>query len=110
MYLTNLFVLSIFLLLVIVISILVFILSSVLMFQTLVYEKNSIYECGFVPFNDARAKFEVKFYLVSVLFIVFDLELAYLFPLISSFPLLGGTGVLFFLVFIVVLILGFLYE
>lgn len=110
MYSTNLLVLFVFLALVVLISVVVFVISSILMFQTLFYEKNSIYECGFVPFNDARAKFEVKFYLVSVLFIVFDLELAYLFPLISSFPLLGTTGLFFFLIFLTVLIVGFLFE
>ena len=55
-------------------------LSFIFVFQKLNNEKTSVYECGFNPFGDARAKFEVRYYLVAILFIIFDLELLFLFP------------------------------
>ena len=73
-------------------------------------EKNSAYECGFPPFEDARSKFDVRFYLVSILFIIFDLEVAFLFPWAVT---LGKTGVYGFwsmVVFLGVLTVGFIYE
>ena len=73
-------------------------------------EKNSAYECGFEPFGDARSKFDVRFYLVSILFIIFDLEVAFLFPWAIT---LGNTGVYGFwsmVVFLAVLTVGFIYE
>ncbi len=73
-------------------------------------EKDSAYECGFPPFGDARAKFDVRFYLVSILFIIFDLEIAFLFPWAIS---LGKTGVFGFwsmVAFLGVLTVGFIYE
>ena len=73
-------------------------------------EKNSAYECGFEAFDDARHKFDVRFYLVAILFIIFDLEVAFLFPWAVS---LGDTGVFGFwsmMVFLAVLTVGFIYE
>jgi len=73
-------------------------------------EKNSAYECGFNAFDDARMKFDVRFYLVAILFIIFDLEVAFLFPWAVS---LGETGVLGFwsmVAFLGVLTIGFIYE
>jgi NADH-quinone oxidoreductase subunit A len=73
-------------------------------------EKLSAYECGFEAFDDARMKFDVRFYLVSILFIIFDLEVAFLFPWAVS---LGKTGVFGFwsmMVFLGVLTIGFIYE
>jgi NADH-quinone oxidoreductase subunit A len=61
-------------------SIIIYILSFFLVYQASDDEKNSSYECGFNPFGDARSKFEVKFYLVAILFIIFDLEITFLFP------------------------------
>ena len=63
-----------------VIGFVLFSLSNLLVFKSYDVEKLSAYECGFNPFGDARSKFEVKFYLVSILFIIFDLEIAFLFP------------------------------
>ena len=63
-----------------VISFIVFVLSYVLASQSYDSEKLSAYECGFQPFEDARNKFDIKFYLVAILFIIFDLEVSYLFP------------------------------
>lgn len=71
-------------------------------------EKASAYECGFEPFDDARARFDVRFYLVALLFIVFDLEVAFLFPTVVA-PL-GGTGLLVLFAFLFVLTAGFVYE
>ena len=61
-------------------SVIIFLLSWVLFFQTYDPEKLSSYECGFQPYNDARNKFDIKFYLVAILFIIFDLEIVFLFP------------------------------
>ena len=72
--------LLIFLLISILISLIVFLLSFILGNQSYDTEKLSAYECGFQPFEDARNKFDIKFYLVAILFIIFDLEIAYLFP------------------------------
>lgn len=73
-------------------------------------EKVSSYECGFEAFDDARSRFDVRFYLVAILFIIFDLEVAFLFPWAVS---LGETGVFGFwsmVVFLVILTIGFIYE
>lgn len=71
-------------------------------------EKVSAYECGFEPFDDARARFDVRFYLVALLFIVFDLEVAFLFPTVVAH--LGGTGFATLAAFLGVLTAGFVYE
>jgi NADH-quinone oxidoreductase subunit A len=63
-----------------VISLIIFLLSYILVYQMSDSEKASAYECGFSPFGDARSKFEIRFYLVAILFIVFDLEIMFLFP------------------------------
>ena len=73
-------------------------------------EKLSPYECGFEPFDDARMKFDVRFYLVSILFIIFDLELAFLFPWAVAFKHLGDFGFWSMIVFLAVLTIGFIYE
>ena len=70
----------IFLILSFIISFVVFVLSYLLANQTYDSEKLSAYVCGFQPFEDARNKFDIKFYLVAILFIIFDLEVSYLFP------------------------------
>ena len=73
-------------------------------------EKLSAYECGFNAFDDARMKFDVRFYLVSILFIIFDLEVAFLFPWSVSFGTLGWFGFWSMMVFLAVLTIGFIYE
>jgi len=73
-------------------------------------EKLSAYECGFNAFDDARMKFDVRFYLVSILFIIFDLEVAFLFPWSVSFHAIGMLGFWSMMVFLVVLTIGFIYE
>ena len=73
-------------------------------------EKLSAYECGFNAFDDARMKFDVRFYLVSILFIIFDLEVAFLFPWAVSFPTLSNVAFWSMMVFLGVLTIGFAYE
>ena len=73
-------------------------------------EKLSAYECGFNAFDDARMKFDVRFYLVSILFIIFDLEVAFLFPWAATFGDLGWAGFWSMMVFLGVLTVGFVYE
>jgi len=73
-------------------------------------EKLSPYECGFEPFDDARRKFDVRFYLVAILFIIFDLEVAFLFPWAVSLSDIGIFGFLSMLSFLAVLTVGFIYE
>ncbi len=73
-------------------------------------EKVSIYECGFNAFDDARMKFDVRFYLVAILFIIFDLEVAFLFPWAVAFGDLSVTAFWSMMAFLVVLTVGFAYE
>ena len=73
-------------------------------------EKISAYECGFNAFDDARMKFDVRFYLVSILFIIFDLEVAFLFPWATAFQHVGPFGFWSMMVFLAVLTVGFAYE
>ena len=73
-------------------------------------EKLSAYECGFNAFDDARMKFDVRFYLVSILFIIFDLEIAFLFPWAVAFKNVSDFGFWSMMVFLAVLTVGFAYE
>jgi NADH-quinone oxidoreductase subunit A len=73
-------------------------------------EKLSAYECGFNAFDDARMKFDIRFYLVALLFIIFDLEVAFLFPWAITFGELGAFGFWAMMVFLGVLTIGFIYE
>ena len=73
-------------------------------------EKVAAYECGFAPFNAARMKFDIRFYLVAILFIIFDLEVAFLFPWAVAFGDLGWYGFWSMMVFLAVLTIGFAYE
>ena len=73
-------------------------------------EKNSPYECGFEAFEDARMKFDVRYYLIAILFILFDLEIAFLFPWAVVLKEIGLAGFLAMLLFLGVLVVGFVYE
>ena len=72
--------------------------------------KLSPYECGFEAFEDSRMKFDVRYYLVAILFIVFDLEIAFLFPWAVALGRIGLAGLLAMLVFLGILVVGFVYE
>lgn len=91
--------------------VLLFCLSFFLIYQVVEIEKVSSYECGFNPFSDSRVKFEIRFYLVGILFIIFDLEITFLFPwlfiILNEISYANGICMFFF---ICILTLGFLYE
>jgi NADH-quinone oxidoreductase subunit A len=73
-------------------------------------EKLSAYECGFEPFDDSRMEFDVRFYLVAILFIIFDLEIAFLFPWAISLGSIGLLGFCSMMIFLFILTVGFIYE
>ena len=73
-------------------------------------EKLSAYECGFEPFNDSRMEFDVRIYLVAILFIIFDLEIAFLFPWAISLGSIGLLGFISMMIFLFILTVGFIYE
>lgn len=73
-------------------------------------EKLSPYECGFEAFEDARMKFDVRYYLVAILFIIFDLEIAFLFPWAVVLDKIGMVGLIAMTVFLGILVIGFIYE
>ena len=73
-------------------------------------EKLSPYECGFEAFEDARMKFDVRYYLIAILFILFDLEIAFLFPWAVVLPDIGIFGFWSMMIFLAILIIGFVYE
>ena len=93
-----------------VFSFIFFFLSYIVATQKADTEKLSAYECGFDPFNDARNTFDVRFYLVAILFIIFDLEVSFLFPWCIQ---IGGLSILAFwsmMLFLLILTIGFVYE
>ena len=73
-------------------------------------EKLSAYECGFEPFDDSRIQFDVRFYLVAILFIIFDLEIAFLFPWAITLGNIGLLGFCSMMIFLFILTVGFIYE
>ncbi len=73
-------------------------------------EKTSPYECGFEAFEDSRIRFDVRYYLVAILFIIFDLEIAFLFPWAVSLDVIGTFGLLAMGIFLLILVIGFIYE
>ena len=73
-------------------------------------EKLSAYECGFEAFGDSRMEFDIRFYLVAILFIIFDLEIAFLFPWAISLGKIGFLGFISMMIFLVILTVGFIYE
>lgn len=93
-----------------ILSTIIFGLSYFVTPQKADQEKVSAYECGFNPFDDARATFDVRFYLVAILFLIFDLEISFLFPwsiVLGNLPILGFWSMI---IFLVILTIGFIYE
>lgn len=90
-------------------SLLIF-LSYFLVYQESDIEKNSAYECGFQPFEDTRNKFNVRYYLIAILFMIFDLEIMYLFPWSISILTSGFFGTWSIFLFLIILTVGFVYE
>jgi NADH-quinone oxidoreductase subunit A len=109
MFFEYFFIIKYFFYIVIFVSLL-FLFSIFSVYQQFDFEKYSTYECGFNPYGDARIKFDIKFYLIGILFIISDLEVSYLFPWIFALPYIGHIGFCGMLVFMVLITLGFAYE
>ena len=99
-----------FLIFIILIIILILILTYIVNVPTMDYEKHSAYECGFEPFGDARSFFDIHFYTIGLLLIVFDLEIVFLIPFIIHIENTTFLSFVNFLGFMVILLLGFYYE
>src|SRR6478609_6631816 len=108
--LQDYFPLVVFIAVAMVIGLALLVAPFVIAYQNPDPEKLSAYECGFNAFDDARMKFDVRFYLVSILFIIFDLEVAFLFPWAITFKAVGPFGFWSMMVFLGVLTIGFVYE
>jgi len=93
-----------------VLSIILFIVSLLLASHDPYYEKTTAYECGFEPFQDARNKVDIKFYIVAILFIIFDIEVVFLMPWLVNFFYLGTQTFWLMIFFLGILALGFAYE
>ena len=93
-----------------VLSLVIFSISNFLITKQYDLEKTSAYECGFEPFEDSRTRFDVKFYLVAILFIIFDLEIVFLFPWSTSLGSLDQVGYWSMFIFLFILTVGFVYE
>jgi NADH:ubiquinone oxidoreductase subunit 3 (subunit A) len=91
-------------------SIVLFLLSFFFAVTSSDPEKLSAYECGFNPFEDARSQFDIRFYLVAILFIIFDLEISFLFPWALTLKIVGDFGFWSMLLFLFTLTIGFAYE
>ena len=107
---TTYFTLFICLILSFLLSGVILIASYNLALQTPDSEKTSAYECGFEPFEDARNRFDVRFYIVAILFLIFDIEVVYLFPWASTLSLTGYTSYGVRMFFLILLTIGFVYE
>ena len=100
----------IFLIIALVLSSIFIIINFILSPKNPDPEKLSAYECGFEPFEDSRIEFDVRFYLVAILFIIFDLEIAFLFPWAISLGGIGTVGFFSMMFFLFILTIGFIYE
>lgn len=100
----------IYLILAIIIAQLIIFLNIILINTKSDFEKISAYECGFTPYDNARHNFDVQFYLVGILFIIFDLEVTFLFPWISIFKQLSIFSYCIIMIFLIILTVGFVYE
>ena len=98
------------LILALLISALLIVVSYVAAVQAPDSEKTSPYECGFEPFEDARNRFDVRFYIVAILFLIFDIEVAYLFPWAVTLSVTGYVGYMVAAGFLIILTIGFAYE
>lgn len=101
---------AIFFAIAIALSLVIILLPKLLAKQKPQKDKLSSYECGFDPFEDSRGNFDIRFYLVAILFIIFDLEIMFLIPWAVSLGKIGALGFYSMIVFLSVLIIGFIYE
>ena len=109
-FLNNYFSIIVFLFLSLGLSIGFVVLNFILSPKNPDPEKLSAYECGFEPFSDSRMEFDIRFYLVAILFIIFDLEIAFLFPWAISLGNIGFVGFISMMIFLFILTIGFIYE
>ena len=109
-FLSNYFSIIIFLFLSLGLSVGFIVLNFILSPKNPDPEKLSAYECGFEPFSDSRMEFDIRFYLVAILFIIFDLEIAFLFPWAISLGNIGFAGFISMMIFLFILTIGFIYE
>lgn len=93
-----------------ILATILFLILYIVIFRQIDFEKVSAYECGFNPFEDAYGRFDVRFYLVAILFLIFDLEVAFIFPWSSNVSSSQLFGLVIFFVFLFVLTIGFFYE
>lgn len=93
-----------------ILAIVIFFASYILSYYNPDIEKESAYECGFDPFDDARMKFDIRFYLVAILFIIFDLEVTFLFPWTLCLNQVGFYGYWIMILFLFILTIGFIFE
>ena len=108
--LTNYLPIVIFLAIAILLAEIITVLPTIFATHSPDKSKLSSYECGFDPFGDARGRFDVRFYLVSILFIIFDLEIAFLFPWAITLGKIGWYGFFSMMTFLFILTIGFIYE
>lgn len=109
-YISEYYSIPIIIVLAFVVSVVLLALSYIVGVTRLDTEKLSAYECGFDPFDDSRSAFDVRFYLVGILFIIFDLEVSFLFPWAVSIQSISADGLLSMTLFLVILTVGFVYE
>lgn len=93
-----------------ILSAIIFVLSFLVSSKSDDIEKLSSYECGFNPFEDSRGEFDIRFYLVAILFLIFDLEVSYLFPFSVTFDLVNGLALYSMIAFLFLLTIGFYFE
>ena len=110
MFLKNYSSILIFLSASVILSLIIFVLSFLISQKADDREKLTAYECGFNPFEDSRNEFDVRFYLVAILFLIFDLEISFLFPFIASFHCINFVGLYSMFFFLFILTVGFVYE
>lgn len=110
MFLSNYLDILFFLLLNVVLGLIIFAIPTLVSKKFNDIEKLSSYECGFNPFIDTKIEFEIKFYIVAILFIIFDLEISLLFPFAICINSMSSPAVYSMLIFLIVLTVGFLYE
>lgn len=100
----------IFLFILIIISLVLFFLNYSLVYQQIYLEKISAYECGFQPFEHSISDFDIRYYLIAILFLIFDLELIFLIPFLVSIDNISFYGIWSMILFIFLLVIGFYYE
>lgn len=110
MFYFNYFSILLFLIFSILLSCIIFFLSFVLSAKLDDAEKLTAYECGFNPFSDSRSEFDIKFYIVAILFLIFDLEISFLFPFAVNFDVLSILAFKTMLFFLFILTVGFFFE